>query len=464
MTILLLILLLLIFYYIKKSTNYWKLRNVNGPNPIPIFGNINESVLRRKNLAVIYQDIYRKFPQEKVVGIYTMTSPALIIRDLDIVKQILVKDFNCFSDRGFLMSSEKLGTSLFHCDRNTWAELKGKITPYFSSSKLKSIFNVILERGDAFVEHLEALSYNDPEQEVHKLFRQFGIDATLASIFNLNVDVYNDDNTDFFEKLDKSTFTKFYQSDLSMMLPGIMKTMNTSIFGDTILKFSNYIVHINKNGDSDAENVVQKLLNLKKVPGSPIKHGEEENDDPTTGNNANNKLDITDDIIASQVCLLFAAGYENTNLALSYAFYYLAKNIDVQNKLIEEIDTVLTQNNGAATYEIVNSMTYIAKVFNETLRLHPLANTIQRVATQDYIIPDTNVRIDKGVIVLISPFAIHRDEKYFADPLKYDPERFNSENRKRHSSAFIPFGLGPRSCFGKSILFVYSKITKIVLS
>lgn len=430
--------LVFIIFYIKKTTNYWKQRNIIGPKPIPIFGNIKESVLRRKHLATIHQEIYNDFPDEKVVGIYSMTSPALLIRDLEIVKQILVKDFNCFSERGLIISKEKLGDSLFHCNSNTWRVLRGKLTPYFSSIKLKSSFGTLSECGDRFIEYIEGVSDGEPEQELHQLFRKFSIDATLSGIFNVKIDNYSGDTIDFFDKLHKSIFTKSYLDEMSMLYSDFMKLTNSSLFGETAVKFCHDIVKNasdHRNNNSVKKSIMDMLIDLKneKVPTDLIA-----------------KCKATDDLISSQVFILFAAGYENTDLSLSYAFYHLAKNIDVQDTLIEEIDILLKKNNETLTYGALNGMTYLDKVFNETLRINPPANTLQRKAMEDYIIPGTDIRIEKGITVLISPLAIHRDEKYYADPYKFDPERFNSDNiRNRNSCAFLPFGLGPRSCFGE---------------
>ncbi|KAJ2949665.1 hypothetical protein O0L34_g15591 [Tuta absoluta] len=89
-----------VYWYITRNFNFWKNRNVAFVEPVPFFGNIKESALKQKFIGEILQDIYAKFPKEKVVGIYTMTTPALLLRDPDIIKQVMIKDFDLFADRG----------------------------------------------------------------------------------------------------------------------------------------------------------------------------------------------------------------------------------------------------------------------------------------------------------------------------------------------------------------------------
>lgn len=88
---------------------------------------------------------------------------------------------------------------------------------------------------------------------------------------------------------------------------------------------------------------------------------------------------------------------------------------------------------------------YFFFLFIETLRLYSVLQFLNRVCTIDYKIPGTNVTLPKGTPILIPTFALHRDEKFYPDPLKFDPTRFYDENK---SETFFPFGEGPRNCVG----------------
>lgn len=92
-------------------------------------------------------------------------------------------------------------------------------------------------------------------------------------------------------------------------------------------------------------------------------------------------------------------------------------------------------------------------LFTETLRKHPPLPLIPRTCTKDYNIPGTDVVIESGTTVEIPTLSIQRDPEYYPDPDKFDPERFNVENKaNRHPYAYIPFGEGHRICIGNCFL------------
>lgn len=98
-----------------------------------------------------------------------------------------------------------------------------------------------------------------------------------------------------------------------------------------------------------------------------------------------------------------------------------------------------------------NKLILYSTISTETLRMYPSLPVVNRVCTERYIVPGTDLVVDEGVRVHIPTFAIHHDPELYPDPFRFDPDRFSEENSKgRHPYAFIPFGEGPRMCIGKS--------------
>ena len=106
----------------------------------------------------------------------------------------------------------------------------------------------------------------------------------------------------------------------------------------------------------------------------------------------------------------------------------------MQEKLREEVDAILEENNGELpTYNQLLSMQYLDKVIHETLRRWPIVGIITRGVEEDCIIPGTNISIKKDSEVHINVPAIHHNPDHFPDPFTFDPERFSKENAaKRH--------------------------------
>lgn len=434
-----------IYYYLFKPLSYWKKRGVLGPDPLPFFGNLKESALRRKHVGLAYKEIYNDYPGEKYVGILRMTSPTLIIRDLDIVKHILIKDFEAFPYRGFDFSNEGLGDNLFHANYDTWKAIKHKMTPYFTSEKLKSTMYLLTERGDKFVDYLESICLKQKNQEVIELFQKYTIATIMAFAFGIEVETIYD-NFETFKEIDKSFFKSSYWNELDLLFPGIMLKTNSSLFNKLVNRFCYEVVeavNCQRNGKPSPKNDLMDLMLALKIEGE-AKSLKRNNDDDQVC------LKVTDHVIAGQVFVFFAAGYGNNSIVLSNAMFHLAKRPEVQDKLFSEIEEVLQRYNGELTYEAIKEMTYLDYTFLETLRFHPTTNSIARYAVKDYKIPETDLIIEKGVSVVISPLAIQHDESIYPNPENFDPERFTPEKSKnRHSCAYLPFGVGPRTCLGE---------------
>lgn len=81
--------------------------------------------------------------------------------------------------------------------------------------------------------------------------------------------------------------------------------------------------------------------------------------------------------------------------------------------------------------------------------MHSPAGGLGRVCNKEYHIPGTDIILEKGTTILVSVHGLHHDEEFYPEPHKFDPERFNEENKsKRPPCSFLAFGDGPRSCIG----------------
>lgn len=125
--------------------------------------------------------------------------------------------------------------------------------------------------------------------------------------------------------------------------------------------------------------------------------------------------------------------------------YELALRQDIQEKVRNEIKEILKESNGEITYDAISKMKYLDMVFNETARKHPITDRSHRKCMKDFKIPGTNLTIEKGMWIIIPTASIHLDERFWNDPEKFDPERFNEENiQKILPGSYQPFSMGPR--------------------
>ncbi|KMQ85242.1 cytochrome p450 6k1, partial [Lasius niger] len=93
------------------------------------------------------------------------------------------------------------------------------------------------------------------------------------------------------------------------------------------------------------------------------------------------------------------------------------------------------------------SLPYLDMVVSETLRMYPTLPFLDRVTTETYKMPNSDLVLEKDTPIYISMLGMHYDPEYFPDPDKFDPERFNEENKHNiPSCAYFPFGEGPHAC------------------
>jgi cytochrome P450 len=154
---------------------------------------------------------------------------------------------------------------------------------------------------------------------------------------------------------------------------------------------------------------------------------------------------MTDQQIRDEALTIFVAGHETTAVAMTWAWYLLSQNPQAEALFHAELDRVLAGR--LPTVEDLPRLPYTESVFAETLRLYPPAWGIGRRTLTDFAI--AGYTIPAGSIVAMSPWAVHRDPRWFPDPLKFSPERWLAEDTSRPKFAYFPFGGGVRLCIGE---------------
>jgi cytochrome P450 len=165
---------------------------------------------------------------------------------------------------------------------------------------------------------------------------------------------------------------------------------------------------------------------------------------------------MTDRQAADEIKSLFGAGHETTAMTLTWALYLLAQHPDIQDKLFAHVTAIL--GGRTPTLEDLETLTYTDQVIKESMRLYPPAWSLMGREVVEDMPLDGHV-IPKGSILLISPWVMHHDPRYFADPQRFDPERFSAENEKSIPKyAYFPFGGGPHVCTGSHLATMEAEV------
>jgi cytochrome P450 len=160
---------------------------------------------------------------------------------------------------------------------------------------------------------------------------------------------------------------------------------------------------------------------------------------------------LTADELRDQVLTLFLAGYETVANALTWTWLLLGQNPEVESRLHRELDAALAGR--LPTLEDLPHLEYTAMVLAESMRLYPPAWAMGREVLEDVSIGPYRLR--KGTMVFFSQYIVHRDARWFPDPLRFQPERHTPDARSaRPRFAYFPFGGGGRQCIGESFAWM----------
>jgi cytochrome P450 len=160
---------------------------------------------------------------------------------------------------------------------------------------------------------------------------------------------------------------------------------------------------------------------------------------------------MTDQQVRDEAMTIFLAGHETTANALTWTWYLLSGAPDVEAKLHAEVDRVLQGR--LPTMGDLASLQYVERVVTESMRLYPPAWIIGRRAIAAYPIGDY-VAPARSILIM-SPYIMQRDPRFYADPGRFDPDRWTPEFRAALPKfAYFPFGGGPRQCIGESFAWM----------
>lgn len=165
---------------------------------------------------------------------------------------------------------------------------------------------------------------------------------------------------------------------------------------------------------------------------------------------------MTDEQLRAELGVIIGAGQETTSNALTWTFALLDKHPEIQERLLTELDTAL--GGRVPTIDDLSKIPYTRMVIEESMRIYPPA---WAVSTREALAEDEilGYRIPSGAGVMIIPYVVHRDPRFWEKPEVFDPERFSEERAaNRHKYAYIPFGAGPRKCIGNTFALVEAQL------
>lgn len=357
--------LCIIFVYIRFQQSY-KLWSDQGVPTIPATfptGHL-DTRMAYMNFGLIAIDLYKKFKSMgDYVGLYFLNKPVLFVLSPEFAKTVLARDFQYFVNRGvyFNKDDDPLSANLFFIENTDWRRLRIKMTPAFTSGKIKNMFFTIYDVADEMVKHLQmnweknANTQCEFNVELTDLLARYNTDVIVSCAFGTQCDSLSNPKSQYRAVGKKMlTFSRIRLLKLygAMLFRKQARALGFRLLHNDVSKFiiamCKKTIEERKSKNIERRDFMQLMIDLYR-------------DEEVVSDGADSE-GLSLEEIAAQVFLFFFAGFETSSTSMTYALYELAMNTEVQDRVRNEINDVINRHGGQITYDSLMEMTYLDQV------------------------------------------------------------------------------------------------------
>lgn len=380
---------------------------------------------------------YNKYSHVPYIGFYKLFTPAILLCDVELVKQILCTNYDSFNKNDVELSEKHdqlFSKSPFFTYGENWKACRKTLVQVLATNKLKNIMSVPNSVGGKLINFIRNNAENT-EYEARELCLRFTTENLIESTFSIDGRCFGDKGESEFVTALKTmvkrpsilVMLKFF---LSMLIPKwISDYVPISFTPKPIVELFEKLVKENKDSRSERCRVNDLFQALMERQGRQ-----------------------SDSFLQSHTFTLFFESIETSSSALSHTLYELARNPYCQDRVYNEIVESLNKLDIEGDINI-NEMTYLEGVILEAMRIHPPVMVLQKVCTKEFVFPKCGNRTEPltiypGTPVHIPVQAIHMDPKYYPSPDEFIPERFIGDEQRNHRGTYLTYSEGPRYCVG----------------
>ncbi|XP_066257293.1 probable cytochrome P450 6a13 [Euwallacea similis] len=442
---------LYLYVYFQFSYTYWMRKGVSHLKPRFPLGNNDCIGFEAFSYGTETVEWYKELKKRglKYGGAWSWAKPVLILTDPEYFRDVLLKDFNSFIDRDFYHNPkyDPRNENLFVLEKEEWRHLRQKLTPVFTSAKMRIMLPLVVKCSDLMAQRFENYSQSREDIDLKETLASFTTDVIGSIAFGLDFGSFTSKEARF-RKMGREIFRSTPSSKLYLILTRMCQDtaqkLGITNIPTVVTDFFTQVISENMKYRKEKNVVIPDFLQLL----TELYESDKKE-----------KYNFTFEDLIGNVISFFIAGFDTSSSTMHFALYELCRNPELQEKTRREILRVLGDHNGEITYESLQEMTYLRQVIDETLRMYPPVQNIARICVRPYKFKGENVTIDPGTSVLIPALAIGRDQDYYPNPDQFDPERFNTENKSSMNPfVYLPFGEGPRNCIGKRFGIMQSSI------
>lgn len=417
-----------VLYSLYKSYQYFKAPKLQlkGPKRYPFFGSFLEFWWNKHRFYDWLVDCSRKYDGNDIIYFSLPSQPPyVVILDPKVVKRVLSDNMQNYTrEPVYVIMGELLGKGIFNTDNENWKNQRKISSHMFNAKKLNNkAYDTFVNCADILVDRINCHIDNDESFDLKDLFFRTTMDSICKIAFDYDVGcMQSEEKPEFAKAIDWCTNYLFYR--LLNPLWKIKKIANLQDEDDYKSKIDllnnlcyDIISEKKKNNDYSGDDILSMFMD---------------------------KGHLDEEYLRDVVFSFILAGRDTTASTLSWLFYELIKNPDIESATRKHIDNVNIDDMDAKKYRELN---FIDNIFMETLRMHPPVAVSMKFATNEDITENGSV-IPKGSMVMYSPYIFGKSGKIWGNDYdNFKPDRWL--NKKVNDYKFLAFNAGPRICLGR---------------
>jgi len=388
-----------------------------GPKGYPVFG----SVFEPKGDTITY---LTKCAREygDIVFFRFLGVPACFVNKPEHIESVLVtQNSNFVKSKDYRAMRRVLGNGLLLSEGDFWRRQRKLIQSAFHQGRSAAYAEVMIAHTQRML-----ASWSDGQSlDMHEAMMRLTLGIVAKTLFDADVS-HEAEDVDAALAVLMGKFLR--QAGMALLLPVWVPLPTSQLLKRAVGRLDKVIYSI-----------IEQRRASGQMSGDLLSVFLQAHDDEGVG--------MTDRQLHDEIMTLFLAGHETTANVLSWTWYLLGQNPQVEEKLTEELSRVLAGR--VPTPADLPRLAYTDMVLREAMRLYPPVWVIGRRALAPFRLGDYELPADTNV--LISQLIMHKDPRYFPDPQRFDPDRWSTSNPQSASLprfAYFPFGGGPRVCIG----------------
>ncbi|KAF5444764.1 hypothetical protein F2P56_033869 [Juglans regia] len=457
---------------------YWGVRRVPGPPAMPFVGHL-------PMLAKYGPDVFSVLAKRygPIFRFHMGRQPLIIVADPELCRVVGIKKFKDFPNRSIpspISASPLHQKGLFFTRDARWSTMRNTILSVYQPSHLSSLIPTMQSFIESATQNLH--SFKDEDITFSNLSLKLATDVIGQAAFGVNFGLSKpqsisdsvkivDNQTDDKEVHDFINQHIYSTTQLKMDLSGSFSIILGLLVPILQEPFRQILKRLPGTMDWKVERTNQKLSGrLNEIVAKRMKDRDRNSKDflslilNARESQTASKNIFTSDYISAVTYEHLLAGSATTSFTLSSVVYLVAGHPEVEKKMLVEIDAFSPPDQIPSSHDLQNKFPYLEQVIKEAMRYYIVSPLVARETSKEvqiggYLLP-------KGTWVWLALGVLAKDPKNFPEPEKFRPERFDpncEEEKRRHPYAFIPFGIGPRSCIGQKFSLQEIKLSLIHL-